>query len=56
VLGMAGIYAKGKRDQIAKHKQRQEEAVNALEKKYDTIEKRPDDVDHVKGRLNKGTF
>lgn len=56
IFGIAAVYGKGQRDRAKIEQRRKDEAVEAANKKYDEIERRPDDIDHVKGRLKKGEF
>lgn len=56
ILALARVYAKGQRDRAELEQRRRDEAVGRVQKKYDEIDRRPDDADHVRGRLKDGTF
>lgn len=56
ILGIASVYARGRKHQADLEQRRKDAAVSKVQKQYDEIDRRPDDVDHVKGRLKDGSF
>jgi hypothetical protein len=56
IFGVMSAIGVGERRRAKIEQRRKDEAVAEANKKYDEIERRPDDVDHVRGRLTRGDF